>query len=181
MNDINECDGMDLSFNEASGLADIQTISQLAEEIWHDHYRAIIGAEQVTYMLARFQNVNAIRSQIASGYRYYLVCQKTEPLAYFAIVPDAQQRSLQISKLYVRAAWQRKGLGSRLIAFIEGYYENQGFEQIWLTVNRHNRQAIDFYRRNKFINAGGLVQEIGGGFVMDDFKMVKNLSISTFP
>jgi ribosomal protein S18 acetylase RimI-like enzyme len=177
LDNISECDtGLaNLSFKEAIDLPEIETISRLADEIWHDHYMPIIGAEQMAYMLKQFQNVNAVGNQIRSGYRYYLLRRDKSALAYFAVLPNTQDRSLHISKLFVRKSWQRKGLGSRMLAFIEHYVLQNDLDQIWLTVNRHNQQAIDFYFRNKFVNAGNLVQDIGGGFVMDDFKMVKNL------
>lgn len=177
IHNINECNTefKDLNFKEAIDRADIEAISRLAYEIWHDHYMPIIGVEQVRYMLSHFQNVNTISNQIASGYRYYLILRNETPLAYFAILADAQQQSMHISKLYVRLHWQRKGLGNRMLTFIEAYCRQHGLEHIWLTVNRHNQQAIDFYLRNKFVNAGILVQDIGAGFVMDDYKMVKNL------
>ena len=177
IHNINECDtdNVNLIFNEAIDLPDIETISRLADEIWRDHYMPIIGAEQVRYMLSHFQTVTAISNQISSGYRYYLLCCQDIALAYFAILPNMQHRSLHISKLYVRTNWQHKALGKRMLAFIERYCRQNDIEQIWLTVNRHNQQAIDFYLRNKFVNAGNLVQDIGGGFVMDDFKMVKHI------
>lgn len=177
IHNINECDTefADLDFKEAIDLAEIETTSRLADEIWRDHYMPIIGAEQVCYMLSHFQNVTAISNQISSGYHYYLFYSKDIPLAYFAILPNRQHRSLHISKLYVRTNWQHKGLGKRMLAFIERYCRQNDIEQIWLTVNRHNQRAIDFYLRNKFVNAGNLIQDIGGGFVMDDFKMIKHI------
>lgn len=170
-----ETDIMNLNFKEAIDLPDIETISQLADEIWRDHYMPIIGAEQVEYMLKHFQNVDAIRNQIDSGYQYFILRQKEQPLAYFATLRDASRQSLHISKIYVRSSHQRQGLGKQIITFIESYCRQQGFSHVWLTVNRHNQNAIDFYLRNKFLNTGALVQDIGAGFVMDDFKMVKKI------
>jgi diamine N-acetyltransferase len=42
-----------------------------------------------------------------------------------------------------------------------------------LTVNRHNAGPIAFHQRMGFTIAGTLVQDIGQGFVMDDYKMIK--------
>ena len=112
-----------------------------------------------------FKNVNAVGNHIRSGYRYYLLRRDQSALAYFAVLPNTQDRSLYISK----------GLGGRMLAFIEHYCLQNDPDQIWLTVNRHNQQAIDFYFRNKFVNTGNLVQDIGGDFVMGDFQMIKNL------
>ncbi len=40
-----------------------------------------------------------------------------------------------------------------------------------LTVNRENLDSISFYENRGFIKSGEVVQEIGGGFVMDDYQM----------
>ena len=135
----------------------------------------IIGSEQVEYMLSRFQSYDAIRNQIETGYQYFLVHRQDQPLAYFAILPSIEQKSLHISKLYVDIPQQRQGLGRQIIAFLVNHCHDQQLDQLWLTVNRHNQTAIHFYLRNGFKNTGSVVQKIGGGFVMDDFRMEKSL------
>ena len=48
-------------------------------------------------------------------------------------------------------------------------------QTLWLTVNRHNEGFIDFYHRVGFHIACPMVQDIGDGFVMDDYKMEKDI------
>ncbi|MHB8159225.1 MAG: hypothetical protein ACYDGS_01805 [Thermoleophilia bacterium] len=40
-------------------------------------------------------------------------------------------------------------------------------------MNRQNAGAISFYERAGFRTEGVVVQDIGSGFVMDDFRMAK--------
>jgi len=47
--------------------------------------------------------------------------------------------------------------------------------ELWLTVNKDNADSIAFYRRVGFRIAGSSVMDIGGGFVMDDYRMVKGV------
>lgn len=170
-----QADVLDLQFQEAVTPADIEKLSQLAGEIWRAHYLPIIGAAQIEYMLARFQTPKAITEHIATGYRYYGVCQRQDMIAYFAIRPDAAEPSVHLSKLYVAQAWQRRGVGGQILAFLQHDCLQKGFDSIWLTVNRHNQQAIDFYTAHKFMPAGCLLQDIGAGFVMDDYKFIKTV------
>jgi hypothetical protein len=44
-----------------------------------------------------------------------------------------------------------------------------------LRVNKRNVLAIEAYRRNGFEVAGELCEEIGGGFVMDDYVMSRDI------
>jgi len=48
-----------------------------------------------------------------------------------------------------------------------------GCEKVSLTVNKYNHNSIKAYERIGFINKEELVQDIGGGFVMDDYLMEK--------
>jgi len=47
--------------------------------------------------------------------------------------------------------------------------------ELWLTVNKDNADSIAFYRRVGFGIAGSSVTDIGGGFVMDDYRMSKSV------
>ena len=53
---------------------DIQRTAETAREIWTQHFTPIIGAEQVEYMLEKFQSDRAIRNQIErEGYTLSLI------------------------------------------------------------------------------------------------------------
>lgn len=155
---------------------DIVAVSRLANAIWWEHYEPIIGPKQVAYMLEQFQSAGAIAAQIARGYEYYLVRCDNRPAGYLALVPDTGAATLMISKIYVRKTARGKGIGRRLLTLAETIANERGLKTLWLTVNRHNRDSIAWYERQGFINAGPTVQDIGGGFVMDDFRMEKALS-----
>ena len=51
---------------------DIALATQLAREIWHEHYDALLGSAQVDYMLSHFQSKTAIKEQIGKGTVYLL-------------------------------------------------------------------------------------------------------------
>lgn len=150
----------------------IAAVADLARAIWPPHYAPIIGAPQVNYMLAKFQSPEAIARQIASeGYEYYLAPHA----GYLALVPDPAAKTVLLSKIYVVAAKRGTGLGRQMAAFAERRGAELGCETIWLTVNRNNRDAIAFYARMGFRQAGKLVTDIGGGYVMDDWRMEKTI------
>lgn len=153
----------------------ISALCVLAKEIWQDHYLAIIGQAQVDYMLNNFQSMAAINRQIADGCRYFLLLHAQQPAAYFAI-STIGGGSMKLSKLYVRKPLRGCGLGKRILDFIERDCQRHGVTELWLTVNRHNDLAMRFYQRNGFQNSGCLVEDIGGGFIMDDYKMIKTLA-----
>ena len=148
----------------------IAAVAALARETWTQHYVPIIGAAQVEYMLAKFQSTEAIARQIAAeGYEYYLA----PGAGYLALVPDPAKKSLLLSKIYVKAAARGTGLGRALAEFAERRCSELGCNELWLTVNRNNLGSIAFYERMGFRKTQTLVTDIGGGHVMDDWRMAK--------
>ena len=151
----------------------IAAVAALARETWTQHYVPIIGAAQVEDMLAKFQSPEAIARQIAAeGYEYYLAPQA----GYLALVPDPAKKSLLLSKIYVKAAVRGTGWGRALVEFAERRCSELGGNELWLTVNRNNAGSIAFYERMGFRKAQTIVTDIGAGFVMDDWRMAKNIA-----
>lgn len=152
--------------------AQIAAVAELAREIWTAHYTPLIGAAQVEYMLAKFQSAEAIARQIAAeGYEYY----QAPGAGYLALVPDREKNRVLLSKIYVRADRRGAGLGRALAAFAEQRAAELGGRELWLTVNKHNTGSIAFYERMGFRKTDPVVTDIGGGFVMDDWRLAKTV------
>jgi ribosomal protein S18 acetylase RimI-like enzyme len=164
-----------IEFIRVTEQADIAMVADLARSIWTGHYVPIIGKDQVDYMLARFQSAAAITDQIAGGYAYYLVREAGQPAGYFALVSAKDSPSVMLSKIYVKADLRGKGVGRAILEYADQAIRAAGGHELWLTVNRNNTGSIAFYERMGFRKAGLLKQDIGNGFIMDDYKMVKDL------
>jgi diamine N-acetyltransferase len=156
-------------------------IAALAEEIWYEFYVPLIGRAQVDYMVAKFQNVAAMRSQIDQGYEYFLVQQadaggSVRDIGYCAVQEQAD-RSLFLSKFYLHKSARGSGTGRKCMEFIEELARRRELSLLWLTVNKGN-PSVQAYQRLGFRIAADLVMDIGGGFVMDDYRMEKALTNS---
>lgn len=154
----------------------IKTISDLAFEIWKEYYTQMIGEAQVQYMLNRFQSVYAIAEQIKNqNYLYYLIFDNNNPVGYFTVQPRGFTHELFISKFYIQSSQRGKGLGKKAFEFIEKIANHRHLSRISLTVHKHNLNSLRIYEHLGFQNKGPIVQDIGNGFVMDDFLMEKTL------
>jgi len=156
----------------ASKLSDYMLIAKLAKIVWQDHYIPIIGEAQVTYMLKKFQSVEAIIKQIEDGFEYYVLNFEDIPVGYFSIIKKGD--ALFLSKIYVLKEYRGKQIGKVAMQFIEDRAKALYLNKIRLTVNKNNN-AKHFYERIGFINKGSIVMDIGNGFVMDDYLMMKSL------
>jgi ribosomal protein S18 acetylase RimI-like enzyme len=164
-----------ISFQRVQSHEQVQEVARLAREIWLEHYAPIIGQKQVDYMLEKFQSESAIVEQIGKSYEYFIIKQDAQNAGYLAVVPHNDANSLLLSKLYVRKSARGHGLGKKALEFVENICRERGIKSIWLTVNKHNSHSIEWYCRMGFRNAGPTVQDIGEGFVMDDFRMEKRV------
>lgn len=166
----------------------LATVAALAEEIWYEFYVPLIGRAQVDYMVAKFQNVAAMQSQIDQGYEYFLVRQaqagpgagppemgqeQDRDIGYCAL--QVQDRAMFLSKFYLHKNARGSGTGRKCMEFIEGLARRRELSLLWLTVNKGN-PAVQAYQRLGFRIAAELVMDIGGGFVMDDYRMEKPLA-----
>jgi RimJ/RimL family protein N-acetyltransferase len=151
--------------------AQIQTVEKLAYEIWNEHFTPIIGKAQVDYMLDKFQSAKAVSEQLEQGYQYYLLKTDAGFFGYTGVQPKDDE--LFLSKLYIGASHRGKGYGRKVVQFIESLAREKGLDEITLTVNKNNLDTIKAYEQFGFENLGPIVQDIGGGFVMDDYRMAK--------
>lgn len=151
----------------------MQRIEALAREIWQEHYTPIIGQAQVDYMLETFQTAAAMLRQLGEGYLYYLLKDDGEAVGYMAVQP--REELLFMSKFYLKATHRGQGHGRSALAFLTTLAAGKKLQKIALTVNKNNTLALKAYEKLGFVNVGAVVQEIGRGFVMDDYKMERCL------
>jgi RimJ/RimL family protein N-acetyltransferase len=160
-------------FNEVSSEIQLDEVEALVVEIWNEHYVPIIGKKQVDYMLEKFQSKPVMKEQISKGYIYFLVEDEGRKIGYIGLEPKEDE--LFLSKLYIKASERGKGYGKKAVQFLEGLAKGKKLNKISLTVNKNNVKSIAAYEKIGFKNMGAIVMDIGGGFVMDDYKMEKHL------
>jgi diamine N-acetyltransferase len=155
----------------------VANVARMAREVWNEHYVPLIGQAQVDYMLAKFQSVDAIQSQIDAGYEYFEIHRGAGCVGYAAIRHDAAAARLFVSKLYVLAAYRKSGAGRLALELVERLGRDRGVTLLWLTVNKAN-PSVRAYERLGFAIVEALVVDIGGGFVMDDYKMERAVALA---
>lgn len=153
---------------------DISELADMAREVWHEFFPSLLSAEQIDYMVEKFQSGHAVSGQLSAGYEYFfMVLDSGEKIGYTGIKPDGGK--LFLSKLYILKKFRGLGYASQAFDFLEWMCRTNGFSSVWLTVNRHNIHSIDVYLAKGFVKLREQVADIGCGYVMDDYIMEKNL------
>lgn len=154
---------------------ELHEIAELAEKIWHEFFPVILSAEQIDYMVEKFQSYEAMKNQTEyQDYCYIAVRNDGELCGYIAVKPEKDERFF-LSKLYLRSDMRGKGIASQMMRRVFAEARSAGKKFVYLTVNKHNTHAVEVYRRIGFETVDSVVTDIGNGFVMDDYIMEYNL------
>lgn len=146
----------------------IREIAALAEVIWNQHFIPIIGEEQVSYMVKKFQSYSALKNQIEhDGYEYYQIYTEDAFAGYIGI--HVEDGALFLSKLYIHKDFRGRHLATKALRFLVSICKERGLEKIWLTCNKHNDNTLSVYKHLGFEITDEQAADIGGGFVMDDY------------
>ena len=150
---------------------DIPLINSLAQKIWRLHYPSIISQEQIEYMLEKMYSPEALKNQMQDGHCFELCYADDKPIGYCSYSKQ-DNRNYFLHKMYIGTAQHHKGIGTWF--FKQVFEKISGIKNLRLTVNRKNYTAINFYFKNGFIIEEVKDFDIGNGFWMNDFVMVKN-------
>ena len=157
-----------ITFREVSSLEDIEALAKKADEIWHEYFPGIITVEQIDYMVDLFLSPKAIKEEIADGYIFYSALNEDGRMIGFAVFKPEDKR-LFISKLYVEKSSRGKGYGSAMFDKAIKVAREHNLSKMYLTVNKGNESSINIYKHKGFEIIDSVVNDIGGGFVMDDY------------
>lgn len=153
--------------------SDFKNLSKMAEIIWKEHYTPIIGKDQVKYMVENFQSCQSIKKQVQNGTNYYFIKFNKDNAGYIAI--DIEENQIFLSKIYLFSKFRHKGIGKEAIKFIDNLSKSKNINKIYLHVNKNNNHSIEAYKKYGFKISEDKISDIGSGFVMDDYIMVKKV------
>ena len=160
-----------------------EALVELAGRVWRAHYPGIITPRQIEYMLERRYKPDLVRQLLARGDLW--LAARVNPdsgeragggdLVGFAHGEPLAEGDYKLDQLYVDLDWQRQGIGGALIREIAARAARRGHTRLVLRVNRQNQGAIDAYLKHGFTVSSIHLEDIGGGFVMDDYVMTRAL------
>ncbi len=153
-----------------AGMFDALLLGALAKRIWQAHYPAILTQDQIDYMLELMYSPESLHQQIMEeAHEFWIVEADDMPVGYMSLSQE-EEGHWHLHKLYVDKELHGIGIGSRMLQHAIGLYAPK---QLSLGVNRDNTNSINFYFRHGFTIEGTKNTDIGNGFVMEDFVMVR--------
>lgn len=155
---------------------DAEQVEIMAKAIWPTVYGDIISSAQIQYMLGWMYSPEKIRTEIEEEDIFWFWIEfGKERIGFLSGGPLSDGFDFTLHKIYLLPEFHGSGLGSRAMSELFTYVEEQGGKRIHLRVNRENTVALFFYERKGFQLTGMDQADIGGGFIMDDCLLTKQL------
>jgi ribosomal protein S18 acetylase RimI-like enzyme len=157
-------------------LADIKIIQDIANKTWPITYGAILSEAQLAYMMDLiYSELSLIEQMQKQEQLFYIAYEETTALAFMAIEHNYKNKAVtRIHKIYILPEAQGKGMGKKLIDFVENTAKENHSTALSLNVNRFNT-ALAFYQKLGFEIIAEENIEIGEGYLMEDYRMEKEL------
>lgn len=155
-------------------IPDIQRVSALA---WPDAFRDILSPGQIEYMMEMMYSHSALKEQMQEkNNRFVLAKEDGGFMGYMSYeINCGNSGKTKIHKIYLLPGEKKKGIGKFLLEYaVEKAKENDN-PAIFLNVNKYNSNAIGFYKKTGFKLVRAEVNDIGNGFVMDDYVFEKEI------
>lgn len=162
---------------QAASTNDLKTIANLADEIWKEYYIHMISMQQIEYMLNKFYSEDSLKNQIEKGQQFFFI-ESENTVKGFVAISQINDSEFFIHKFYIRSESQGKSAGSDVMSLLDQKFHelsNGRNHEVRLTVNRQNFKAINFYFKNGFKIEKVEDFDIGNGYFMNDFVMLKKV------
>jgi RimJ/RimL family protein N-acetyltransferase len=122
-------------------------------------------------MLEKIYSKESLIEQIYSKkHQFYLVLLNEMPVGFISISFE-NEADLWIHKFYISQDYQGNGIGKTVFCELLKIINEP--KQIRLTVNRQNYKSINFYFKLGFKIEKVADFDIGNGYFMNDFVMLK--------
>jgi len=147
--------------------SEVELIRSLAKKSWRAHYPGIISHEQIEYMLDWMYSALQLTDDIERGVEFVLLVSDQATLGFAGW--ESKGDTAYLHKLYLLPEVTGKGLGAELLKEVHRRAKQAGLRYIELGVNKYNHKAIRAYERFGFERIQSVCNDIGDGFVMDDY------------
>lgn len=148
--------------------ADLEAVRRVLAETWTASYAPGLGHDVVASLSAAWHSVENLRRDVDAADRALLLAERDGHCVAMASARFAAP-DLHLTRLYVRPAWQRRGLGGKLLTAIEARYPAAAATR--LDVEADNAAAITFYRWRGFRAVGETTEEVARGVHLTSLRM----------
>ena len=147
----------------------IDITSGFAQRVFREYYNDLIGPDQAQYMSDLFLSKEAIKELMRQGAVFKLAMEDDKILGFYEC--QKEDKRVFLSKLYVDTPYRGNGIGKMMFEDLLDYTRSNGLNKIYLTVNKYNTPSYNIYLHLGFKVIDAVENDIGHGYIMDDYIM----------
>lgn len=159
---------------------DWKIIQSIAQTTWPVTYGQLLPAGQLEYMLDLIYSEESIKQQMEREHQFSIGYHAGEPLGFASV--EKQYKSpanFMIHKLYILPSFQGKGIGKVFLDYLTVLARQTAHDTLMLKVFVKNQNAIRFYQHLGFHSIGEEVSELGKGYTVKDYVLIKKIMSGT--
>jgi len=149
-----------------------ETMEELGRRIVPAFYADYFPPEIGAHLLQISHTIEAFEAQVGEGYRHYMIEVDGEPVGYFAL--HEEERTMVLTQFYLLQEARGRGIGQKVMEFIDREAKELRVRRIELLVFRKNAGAVGLYRKNGFLVAEEVLTPMGMGQTIEDYVMRKS-------
>jgi len=161
---------------------DLEELRTIAYETYDETFRPMNKRATINRYLAEAFDRKKLAAELANPACHFYFLFADEQLAGYLKINEApaqsdlnDPQSLEVERIYVRKAYKGKGLGAHLLHFALQLAEEMQKRSVWLGVWEKNTEAIAFYKKMGFNEAGRHTFRMGNE-LQSDWIMKKMVS-----
>lgn len=149
-------------------LNDIVRLQQIGRQTFHETFSEVNTEENMQQYLDESFSSEKLTSEIVNeNSAFYFATSESEIIGYLKVnFANAQtelqeNNSLEIERIYVLKAFQGKKIGQMLYEKALEIAKQKNAKYVWLGVWEENKTAINFYRKNGFVEFDKHIFKLG--------------------
>ncbi|GAB3798878.1 GNAT family N-acetyltransferase [Virgibacillus kimchii] len=171
---------MDTTIRRCS-IDDLQELQDISYETFNETFKDQNKPENMKTYLDQAFNETQLNKELSNPFSQFFFIYSENKLAGYLKINTGEAQSeamdddaLEIERIYIKQAFQQKGLGKALLNKAMALAKELQKKKIWLGVWEKNEHAIVFYKRLGFVHAGAHAFYMGDEEQVD-LIMVKRL------
>lgn len=144
---------------ERAKVEEVDPIKQVLSETWVATYGDHLSPSTIKQVTTHWHDPGLLRSQIEKPGDYFAVAKDDGKIIGLVNVVVLSRDELHLSRLYVRPQYQGMGVGTRLLNAAIASYPDATI--IRLGVEQQNAKGHSFWRKQKFVDIGTNIEQIG--------------------
>ena len=133
--------------------SDSESLFRLMSEIYPVAYSHFWTDHGDWYVKSQYSKENILKELSEEKSDYYFILFNNEIIGNFRIIWDeklkgvSEEKQVKLHRLYLHQKTQGKGIGKKLVFWLEEKAKENNYQIIWLDAMNEQEQAFQFYKK----------------------------------